>query len=714
MVVVDDEASPSVSARAMRRTRRSSHMNEETSEQREEGEEGEGGSSKEKETSSAVKKRKHHHHRVHHHKNTDNHHDDPNYSPHLHVPGARRTKKLLAAASDGEGEGEQEEDADQRQTQAQRRRVSNRTTAVAPASARDAGGAAPASKTTSTMATVVTEKIGACAAVCREMCVRTAAGVIATPGIVGGALKAAGVGMRTQMGVGCGAVVSGMHRARSAMKLPPLSRSMLLLVAACFVAVLALVIVGVSVSVGLPMELVGSIGTSIGTIVAAWKAPVVTGMNTVVTSIKSIGSGIRSSPTIDSASLLHGLSSAAESSDVLSSLALTLGEKAGAVDSLAESVKTLVSRLEEQERESKRLGALNAELKAQVSDATASLKKLELHQTPEKQAPSATTTDDANAPSSSPETKSPTSGELVTRAEVDAVVAKKFSEAAVARADLEERLMGIVDTWRERPVVTQTHVEEAVTKFLDVFFADRTGLVDYAYAGTGGLVVRHSPLASGAPLPKSLLQQARLALGLAKVHPRANEWVLSPKSGVPGACLPIAGRNGYVDIRLRTAIAIDAISIEHVPRSVAYDISTAPRRISIYGWRKRDIGAPSLGGYSEYDDNGEEDDSVMAFFDSVVKSVSTGMGGLIGLGGGVDADDPEDETEMLLLGANLEYDIAARPVQTFALPGTSPQTAEVTHVRFRIHDNWGSESHTCIYRLRVHGKPATRTRGGSL
>lgn len=511
--------------------------------------------------------------------------------------------------------------------------------------------------------TNVRERVANAAEACRAVCVRMVEIVAATPAVIGGAVGVAGRGVKDVMGKGGAAVVKVVT--------PP--RGILVLVAACFAAVLALVLVlmlGVAVQPPSDWQLqlqqlarngMDGISSSIPT---SWKL------------LGGGGAGLGSSVS--------------ESSSELSGLAASLGQKGDVVDALAKSVKTLLVRLEDQEKESRRLGDLNAELKAKVEGATASLMKLE-------QGNSKASLGGDGDPASAAPAMAPV--DAMTRAEVDAALDLRFTAAETARADLEKRLTDVVESWGAKPVVTQSHVEEAVNKFIDVYYADRTGLVDYAYAGTGGSVVAHSGLVAGAPLPKSLVQQARLALGLARVHPRANEWVLSPKAGVPGSCLPLAGREGFIDIKLRTAIAIEALSVEHVPRSISYDIGTAPRRMSIFGWRAdgdEEEDDRGIAGGGDDDDAGGIADMAAAVSSFVAKMV-------VG-----DAGEARDDSTLLLLGANIEYDIGGRAVQTFALPGTTSDSAVVTHVRFRVHENWGHPNHTCIYRLRVHGKPATR------
>ena len=72
------------------------------------------------------------------------------------------------------------------------------------------------------------------------------------------------------------------------------------------------------------------------------------------------------------------------------------------------------------------------------------------------------------------------------------------------------------------------------------------------------------------------------------------QFLLSP-SNAAGECLPLAGSTGHVDIRLRQKIIVHAVTVEHLPRSLAFDISSAPKDMSIAGF----VDAPYLSEHLE-------------------------------------------------------------------------------------------------------------------
>lgn len=59
------------------------------------------------------------------------------------------------------------------------------------------------------------------------------------------------------------------------------------------------------------------------------------------------------------------------------------------------------------------------------------------------------------------------------------------------------------------------------------------------------------------------------------------QYILTPGGPIPGECLPLNGSKGYVDIKLREPIVPTAMTYEHLPSSIAYDIRSAPQDISV-------------------------------------------------------------------------------------------------------------------------------------
>ncbi len=72
------------------------------------------------------------------------------------------------------------------------------------------------------------------------------------------------------------------------------------------------------------------------------------------------------------------------------------------------------------------------------------------------------------------------------------------------------------------------------------------------------------------------------------------QYLLSPGNAA-GECLPLNGSTGHVDIRLRHKVIVQAVTVEHLPRSLAFDISSAPKDMGVAGF----VDAPYLSEHLE-------------------------------------------------------------------------------------------------------------------
>lgn len=179
--------------------------------------------------------------------------------------------------------------------------------------------------------------------------------------------------------------------------------------------------------------------------------------------------------------------------------------------------------------------------------------------------------------------------------------------------------------------------------------ADGLGMVDYALASGGAKVLGHSePFMNG----KTYLPARNSA------HKTAQK-MLEPSFGQPGECFALKGSSGFVNVKLRTGIIPEAVTLEHVDKSVAYDRSSAPKDFRILGWYQ-----------------GSHDDS------------------------------DKDVNAMATLG-EFSYDLDKNNAQTFQLERTADSRV-INVVRFDFSSNHGNSELTCIYRFRVHGRePST-------
>lgn len=196
--------------------------------------------------------------------------------------------------------------------------------------------------------------------------------------------------------------------------------------------------------------------------------------------------------------------------------------------------------------------------------------------------------------------------------------------------------------------------KQIVEAEIDKHSADGLGRVDYALGTGGGRVVGHSEgyfVGNGWSWGRGALDMWKKNFD--GLHRDADK-MLKPSFGEPGQCLPLQGSSVFVDVALRTSILPEAVTLDHVAKSVAYDRSSAPKDFRIFGWLR------------------QLEDNAIA------------------------------EAEQMDMLGEFSYDLEKSSVQTFDLPVQSTRKL-INMVKLVVLSNHGSSTHTCIYRLRVHG-----------
>jgi len=220
--------------------------------------------------------------------------------------------------------------------------------------------------------------------------------------------------------------------------------------------------------------------------------------------------------------------------------------------------------------------------------------------------------------------------------------------------ELEQRAMERVESYiKTIPKDTSRKLTKHIEEASSLWFADRTGRQDFALAPGGGRVVGHSQLSPFVGRGDGPITSV-LSFLRSGVHPKSDEWLLTPSLEQPGDCIALHSSTGYVDVRLRQSVKVDAVTLEHANSLNAYDLHSAPRDVQVYGWHARK------------------------------KSCK----------------HSKPPKSLIPLG-NYTYSINRGSVQTFDV--VSPQT--VDHVRLVVKNNQGHQKWTCLYRFRVHGVP---------
>lgn len=108
----------------------------------------------------------------------------------------------------------------------------------------------------------------------------------------------------------------------------------------------------------------------------------------------------------------------------------------------------------------------------------------------------------------------------------------------------------------------RVYAREIVEKEIEKHAADGLGRVDYALATSGAFVIKHSDAYLAGKGSNWLSLGSRNG-----VHSYADK-MLKPSFGEPGQCFPLKGSSGFVQIKLRTAIIPEAITLEHVAKVI--------------------------------------------------------------------------------------------------------------------------------------------------
>ncbi|CAH2037832.1 unnamed protein product, partial [Iphiclides podalirius] len=202
-------------------------------------------------------------------------------------------------------------------------------------------------------------------------------------------------------------------------------------------------------------------------------------------------------------------------------------------------------------------------------------------------------------------------------------------------------------------------IKKIVAGMLDVYDADKTGLVDYALESAGGQVISTKCTELYQIKTK---QYSVLGLPVLWVY-TSPRYALTP-GAMPAECWAFQGFPGYLVIRTYAVIEVTGFSLEHMSRLLAVDgkIESAPKNFSVYGLSGEMDPEPHLFGDYAYDANGT---SIQYF--PVKHPKTTNIGGV-------------------------EYPVAHNIVE------------------LRVESNHGNPTYTCVYRFRVHGNPLTDVR----
>ncbi|XP_039935494.1 SUN domain-containing protein 1 isoform X6 [Hirundo rustica] len=194
--------------------------------------------------------------------------------------------------------------------------------------------------------------------------------------------------------------------------------------------------------------------------------------------------------------------------------------------------------------------------------------------------------------------------------------------------------------------ITEAQAQIIVNNALKLYSQDKTGMVDFALESGGGSILS-TRCSETYETKTALISLFGIPLWYFSQSPRV---VIQPDM-YPGNCWAFKGSQGYLVVRLSMKIYPTAFTLEHIPKTLSPtgNITSAPRNFSVYGL------------------------------------------------------DDEYQEEGKLLGEYV-YDQDGEPLQMFPVMEKNEDAFQI--VELRIFSNWGHAEYTCLYRFRVHGKPA--------
>lgn len=208
---------------------------------------------------------------------------------------------------------------------------------------------------------------------------------------------------------------------------------------------------------------------------------------------------------------------------------------------------------------------------------------------------------------------------------------------------------------------------------------------DYALYTTGGRVLK--TLTSPSNVDQS---QDERSWRIAKPTESLFPWPSGAAMAIhyetqPGYCWPLKGTHGTLGVRLSRRVFIEEIAIDNVPAQLAWDRSSTPRRMELWG---QVDGA---------------DDLKIAEAWEVRHAAAAGAS--LSSGQSVSEHHRLFNTGNFVRLSSFEFDLSS-PANVQVFPVNSH--VQDLPIRFDtvvlvILDNWGKEDYTCLYRLRVYG-----------
>ncbi|KAF9066821.1 hypothetical protein BDP27DRAFT_1365321 [Rhodocollybia butyracea] len=246
-----------------------------------------------------------------------------------------------------------------------------------------------------------------------------------------------------------------------------------------------------------------------------------------------------------------------------------------------------------------------------------------------------------------------------------------------------------------------TDITSLITHLVDdsvsLYSKDMLARPDYALHSGGAHIIPHLTSDTYELRPTSFGGQVfGMITGVGYAVGRSPVSVLHPDNS-NGLCWPFKGQEGQVGVALAVPTYVEDITIDHVPREVAYDIRTAPRQMEVWGMvegkenvvKVREWLKAKEARRQEVKERRERGEVVLEDEDEEAPYPST-----------------LPKNPMYIRIASFAYNIYdAKHVQTFPVfPEIRELGVDFGIVVLRVRSNWGMDDYTCVYRMRVHGR----------
>ncbi|KAJ8923145.1 hypothetical protein NQ315_001699 [Exocentrus adspersus] len=124
----------------------------------------------------------------------------------------------------------------------------------------------------------------------------------------------------------------------------------------------------------------------------------------------------------------------------------------------------------------------------------------------------------------------------------------------------------------------QNKISSVISKEIEKYSSDKTGMTDFALEATGGKIVQLSPGTEN-------FEQAVTFFGMTLCDGKHGPRAMIQADMSPGHCWAIKGSSGGAIIKLLGRVKVNSVSLEHISKSLSPtgEVTSAPKTFSVWG-----------------------------------------------------------------------------------------------------------------------------------